>query len=56
MNNNFYNIESGELYCKSFTSMGSSEFLFLDNQFDNDVSRRGVMRIDRVSGVYLIFN
>jgi len=55
MNNNYYNVETGELYCYSSTSMESSEFLFLNNQFDKDLSKRGVMQINKKTGEFKIF-
>jgi hypothetical protein len=56
LDSKYYNIESGELYCNSYSSMGTDKYLFLDNKYDDDKSKRGVMKIDKVSGNYEIFN
>lgn len=51
----YYNIESGEFYCSSYTSMSSDEYLFLDNAYDNDKSKRGVMKINKKDGTWELF-
>ncbi len=51
----YYNIETGEFYCKAYTSITSSQFIFLDNQFDSDKSRRGVMKINKQDGTWELF-
>ena len=52
----YYNIESGEFYCDaSGSSMDSKEYLFLNNTYDNDKSRRGVMRINKKTGEYKLY-
>lgn len=51
----YYNIETGELYCQSFTSMQSKEFLFLNNAYDADTSKRGVMKINKADGTFELF-
>jgi hypothetical protein len=53
--NRYYNIETGELYCRTSKVMNSSDFLFLDNQFDDDKSKRGVMKIDLKTGLSELF-
>lgn len=55
INSEYYNIETGELYCYASSSMASEEFIFLDNKFDKDESRRGVMKINKADGSYEIF-
>jgi hypothetical protein len=35
--------------------MQSKEFLFLENAYDDDKSRRGVMKIDKKSGTWELF-
>lgn len=55
LNNNYVNIETGEFYCKSYDSMESDKFLFLDNAFDNDKTRRGIFKINKEDGTYVIF-
>ena len=52
---NYYNIETGEFYCYSSKSMESSEFLFLENPYDKDLSKRGVMKINKKNGTWEMF-
>lgn len=51
----YYNIETGYFYCDASTSMQSNDFLFLENAYDKDKSRRGVMKIDKKSGTWELF-
>lgn len=51
----YFNVETGERYCNSHTSMESSEFLFLDNPHDADLSKRGVMKINKKNGSWSVF-
>lgn len=55
LGNNYYNIETGYFYCKSYTVMVSSEYVFLSNDYDDDKSRRGVMKIKKVDGTWELF-
>lgn len=55
LDSNYYNIENGYFYCNTSTSMDSKDFLFLDNRFDKDQSRRGVFKINKQDGSYEIF-
>lgn len=55
LNGNYYNIETGELYCSANESMESTEFLFLENNNDyKDKSRRGIFKINKKDGSYEI--
>lgn len=52
----YYNIETGQCYSKyASDSMESSEFLFLDTKYDNDKSKRGVMKINKKDGSFELF-
>jgi len=51
----YYNIETGEFYCTSYSSMKSKQYLFLNNQFDDDEAKRGVMKINMEDGTYELF-
>lgn len=51
----YYNIETGYCYGHSTTSMKSSEFLFLDNQFENDETKRGVLKVNLKDGSWEVF-
>ena len=55
LNGNYYNIETGELYCHTFSSMSSKDYLFLNNQFDKDISKRGVLKISKRTGFVELF-
>jgi hypothetical protein len=54
--NSYYNIETKELYCKTYSpSLKSKDFIFLDNNYDEDKSKRGVWKINLHTGEYEIF-
>lgn len=55
VNRKYYNIETQELYCEAYTAMESAGYLFLDNQFDKDKSKRGVMKVDKATGTWELF-
>lgn len=56
VDSNYYNIETGELYGNSHGgTMGTDEFLFLNNRYDKDHSRRGVIKINKHDGTYELF-
>ncbi len=50
----YYNIETGEFYCHSDNTMDSSQFLFLENKFDSNKSKRGIWKIDKKTGTFEI--
>lgn len=51
INNKYYNIETGELYCTSHSPcIKSKDFIFINNEFDDDKSKRGVLRINKHDG------
>lgn len=56
VDSNYYNIETGEFYCKSSKSMESTEFLFLENPYDKDLSKKGVMKINKKDGSWSVFS
>lgn len=56
VDSNYYNIETGEFYCNSSKSMESSEFLFLENPYDKDLSKEGVMKINKKDGSWSVFS
>lgn len=55
LNNYYYNIETGECYGSSYTSIESTDYLFLDNRYSKDESKMGVMKINKKDGTYEIF-
>lgn len=56
INGKYCNIETGYLYCSTSKSMESSDYLFLENRFDNDKSKRGVMKINKKTGTYELYS
>lgn len=56
VDSNYFNIETGEFYCNSSKSMESSEFLFLENPYDKDLSKKGVMKINKKDGIWTVFS
>ena len=56
LKNKYYNIETGECYCTySSECMTTEHFIFLNNQFDDDKSKRGVIKIMKATGTYELF-
>ena len=51
----YYNIETGEFYGDSYHSLDSKEFIFIDNRYDKDHSKQGVMKINKNDGTYEVF-
>jgi len=51
----YYNIETGEFYCDTSDHIESKEFLFLENKYDQNHSRRGVMQINKKDGTWVLF-
>jgi hypothetical protein len=51
----FYNIESGLLYCDASGVIKSDDFLFLENNYDKDKSKRGVLKINKFDGTFELF-
>lgn len=56
IDSNYYNIETGEHYGYSNSSFQSKEFLFLNNRFEKDKSKCGVMKINKKDGNYEVFS
>ena len=56
IDDNYYNIETDELYCRAYKSMVSSDFIFLENHYDKDLSKRGVMLINKKDGRWSVFS
>ena len=53
---NYHNIETNEHYCYAYSSMQSKDFLFLENSFGKDESKRGVMKINKKDGTWELFS
>jgi hypothetical protein len=56
VDSNYYNIETGEFYCNSSKSMESSEYIFLENQYDKDLLKKGIMKINKKDGSWSVFS
>jgi len=51
----YYNIETGEHYCRTSNEMVSKDFIFLENRYDNDKSKRGILKINKKDGSFELF-
>lgn len=53
--NKYYNIETGFCYCQSYSKLiQSAKYVFLENNYDDDHSKRGVLQIDKITGTYIL--
>lgn len=50
-----YNINTNELYASSSKWMVSNDFIFVENPYDNDKSKRGVLKINKEDGSFELF-
>ncbi len=55
INGKYYNIETGEFYGSASSQMATSEFLFLDNPYDENKLKRGVIKINKKDGRWELF-
>ena len=55
LDSKYYNIETKELYCQSYHSLNSKEYLFLENKFDDNKEKRGILKIDKITGECELF-
>lgn len=55
LDNNYYNIETQKLYCNCHSSISSEHFLFLENRYNKDRSKRGVLKINKADGTQELF-
>lgn len=56
LDNYYYNIETKELYGRNYGSnIDSTEYLFIDNRYDDDKSKKGVMKINKKDGTWELF-
>lgn len=55
LDRHYYNIETNELICKGSEHMCSEDFVFINNRFDEDKSRRGVWKVNKETGECEIF-
>ena len=55
IDNSYYNIETDEFYCKAYKSMESTDFVFLENNYDENTSKRGIMKINKKDGTWELF-
>ena len=55
VDSNYYNIETGEFYGYGYTTMNSTNYLFIDNAYDKDKSKCGVIKINKKEGTSELF-
>ncbi len=55
LNGNYYNIETKEFYGNASVCIKSTNFIFLENNYDKDESKRGVMKINKKDGSWELF-
>ena len=55
IDNEYYNIETGEKYCSRGSSIKSADYIFIENNYDKDESKRGVMKINKKDGSFEVF-
>jgi len=53
--NHYFNIETGEDYGYTSSSFKSEEFIFLENRFEKDLAKKGVMKINKENGTWELF-
>ena len=56
LNGKYYNIETGYLYCDTSSSMRTDTYIFLDNRYDDDKTKSGVMQVNKHDGSYKLIN
>lgn len=52
--NNCYKIETNERICSAHNSMESEKYLFVDNNYDSDKSKRGVLQVNKEDGSIIL--
>ncbi len=56
LDNKYFNIETGERYGDNiYKYMESSDFLFLDNTYDQDKAKCGVMKVNKSDGSWELY-
>lgn len=51
----YYNLKTGECYGKIYSTVMSENFLFLQNEYDKDESKHGVLKVNKKDGTYELF-
>jgi len=51
----YYNIETGYCYGQSSNVVKSSEFVFIQNDYDKDESKRGIVKVNKIDGSFELF-
>jgi hypothetical protein len=52
---NYYNIETGESYGSNYSKMESENYLFVNNEYHKDTSKRGVLKVNKLTGESELF-
>ena len=48
--NHFINVETGEIFPSSSSAIKSENYIFIEDQFNNDKSKRGVIKLHKFTG------
>lgn len=54
LKNDYYNVETGYHYCQGYKSVESKNYLFVQNDYDKDETKRGVWKINKNDGTFEI--
>jgi len=52
---NYYNIDTGYFYCNASSSMSTKTVLILENKYDSDEAKKGIMKINLNDGTWEVF-
>lgn len=55
LDSNYYNIETGECYGRSFNKTESRQYLFIQNDYHEDKTKRGVLQISKITGATKLY-
>jgi hypothetical protein len=51
----YYNIETGEYYGESYNCMHTKDYIFINNAYDKDKTKRGILRIHKFNGAVKLY-
>jgi len=52
----YFNIETNEFYCNASSTMNTDNYLFLENKYDKNILKRGVLKIEKKTGLFELIN
>jgi len=56
INSKYYNIETGYCYGESYHKFETSNYVFINNEYDDDITKRGVIKIHKLDGTFELIN